>query len=122
MSPRGGGRPEGELARAIERAFGGFDELKKRFGASATGIFGSGWAWLVRDADGKLSILETPNAENPLTRGLTPVLTCDVWEHAYYLDRKNDREAYVEAWWNVVDWSFAEKNLGAAAGAVRASG
>ena len=122
MSPRGGGRPQGELARAIESSFGSVDELVKRFGESATGIFGSGWAWLVQDDEGALSILETSNADNPLRRGLVPLLTCDVWEHAYYLDRKNDRAAYVEAWWKVVDWSFAAKNLRSAAAGVARRG
>jgi len=122
MSPRGGGKPQGELARAIERSFGSVDELVARFGESATGIFGSGWAWLVQDDEGALSILETSNADNPLRQGLAPLLTCDVWEHAYYLDRKNDRAAYVEAWWKVVDWSFAAKNLRTAAAGVAQRG
>jgi len=121
MSPEGGGEPTGDLARSLTKAFGSFREFKQRFGASATGIFGSGWAWLVRDEDGSLAILETSNADNPLKHGQQALLTCDVWEHAYYLDRKNDRAAYVEGFWNVVDWSFVAENLGRESTARRGS-
>lgn len=111
MSPNGGGEPTGAIADAINAAFGSFDAFKSQFGAAAAGQFGSGWAWLVRDAEGKLSITSTGNAETPLTEGLTPVLTCDVWEHAYYVDYRNDRGGYVNAWWNLVNWDFANANL-----------
>jgi Fe-Mn family superoxide dismutase len=111
MSPNGGGEPTGAIADAINAAFGSFDDFKAQFGAAAAGQFGSGWAWLVRDAEGKLSITTTGNAETPLTAGLTPILTCDVWEHAYYVDYRNDRGGYVNAWWNLVNWDFANANL-----------
>jgi Fe-Mn family superoxide dismutase len=111
MSPSGGGAPSGAIAAAIDEAFGSFDEFKAQFGAAAAGQFGSGWAWLVKDASGKLSITTTGNAETPLTEGLTPVLTCDVWEHAYYVDYRNDRGGYVKAWWNLVNWDFANANF-----------
>ncbi len=111
MSPNGGGAPTGAIAAAINEAFGSFDNFKTQFGAAAAGQFGSGWAWLVKDAEGKLSITSTGNAETPLTEGLTPVLTCDVWEHAYYVDYRNDRGGYVQAWWNLVNWDFANSNL-----------
>jgi Fe-Mn family superoxide dismutase len=111
MSPSGGGAPSGAIASAIDDAFGSFDEFKAQFGAAAAGQFGSGWAWLVKDASGKLSITTTGNAETPLTEGLTPVLTYDVWEHAYYVDYRNDRGGYVKAWWNLVNWEFANANL-----------
>lgn len=109
----GGGEPSGELAGAIERAFGSFDEFKQRFSGSATGLFGSGWAWLVQTGQGRLEIVETRNADNPLTEGHKPILVCDVWEHAYYLDRKNDRARYVEGFFEVVDWKFVAQNLAA---------
>ncbi|MCB9525542.1 MAG: superoxide dismutase [Myxococcales bacterium] len=112
MSPNGGGEPTGAIADAIEKAFGSFDDFKAKFAAAAGGQFGSGWAWLVKDADGNLSITTTGNAGTPLTEGLTPILTCDVWEHAYYVDFRNDRGGYVKAWWNLVNWEFANKNLG----------
>ncbi len=111
MSPSGGGAPSGDLAQAINAAFGSFDAFQAEFGAAAGGRFGSGWAWLVTDAAGKLSIVTTPNAETPLTDdGVTPLLTCDVWEHAYYVDYRNDRGGYVKAWWNLANWDFAAKN------------
>jgi superoxide dismutase, Fe-Mn family len=109
----GGGEPRGELAGAVERFFGSFEEFKKRFGKSATGIFGSGYAWLVQNEQGGLEIVETRNADNPLTQGQKPILACDVWEHAYYLDRKNDRASYVEGFFEVVDWEFVGDNLAA---------
>ena len=108
MSPSGGGAPTGPIAAKINAAFGSFDAFSK----AAAGQFGSGWAWLVQDADGDLSITTTSNAGNPLTSGHKPVLTCDVWEHAYYVDYRNDRGGYVQAWWNLVNWDFANKNLG----------
>ncbi len=113
LSPQGGGAPSGDIAEAIDTAFGSFDAFKEKFAAAAAGQFGSGWAWLVKDADGGLSITATSNAENPMTSGATPLLTCDVWEHAYYIDYRNQRPAYVEAFWNIVNWEFvAEKYAG----------
>lgn len=111
MSPNGGGEPTGAIADAINTAFGSFEDFKTQFSAAAAGQFGSGWAWLVKDAEGKLSITTTGNAGTPLTEGLTPVLTCDVWEHAYYVDYRNDRGGYVNAWWSLVNWDFANANL-----------
>ena len=111
MSPRGGGAPTGPLAEAINQAFGSFEGLKKEFSDKAAGLFGSGWAWLVRKSDGSLATLQTGNAGNPLTSGDRPLLTCDVWEHAYYIDYRNARAKYVDAWWKVVNWEFAAANL-----------
>jgi len=112
LSPSGGGAPTGALAAAIDRDFGSFDAFKEQFAAAAMGQFGSGWAWLVSDASGKLSVVKTPNADCPLTSGLTPLLTCDVWEHAYYIDFRNARAAYVAAFWKLANWSFASANYG----------
>ncbi|QPC81453.1 superoxide dismutase [Phototrophicus methaneseepsis] len=103
MSPDGGGEPTGELAEAINSAFGSFDAFKEKFAAAAGGQFGSGWGWLVVDG-GKLDIVSTPNQDNPLSDGKTPILGLDVWEHAYYLNYQNRRPAYIDAWWNVVNW------------------
>jgi Fe-Mn family superoxide dismutase len=110
MSPSGGGEPKGAIADAIKQSFGSFDAFKEKFSTSAAGHFGSGWAWLVMDA-GKLAIVDTHDAGNPITEGKKPVLTCDVWEHAYYLDYQNARPDYIKAWWNLVNWDFANKNL-----------
>jgi Fe-Mn family superoxide dismutase len=111
LSPNGGGEPTGALADAINQAFGSFEAFKEKFSAAAAGQFGSGWAWLVKDANGALSIRTTGNAETPLTdASVTSLLTCDVWEHAYYVDFRNDRVAYIKAWWNLVNWSFASQN------------
>ena len=112
MSPNGGGKPTGEIAALIDRDFGSFDEFKTKFSAAASGHFASGWAWLVKGADGKLKVVDTHDAGNPLRDGSgTPLLTCDVWEHAYYIDYRNARAKYVEAWWNVINWEFANENL-----------
>ena len=111
MSPNGGGAPSGAVADAIDKAFGSFEEFKKQFAARAAGNFGSGWTWLVKNADGSVAIENTSNAGCPLTNGQTPLLTCDVWEHAYYIDYRNARPAYVEAWWSLVNWEFANANL-----------
>ena len=111
MKPQGGGAPNGKIADEIKKAFGSFEEFKAKFTASATGNFGSGWTWLVKNAQGNLEIVNTSNAGNPMTNGQKPVLTCDVWEHAYYIDYRNARPAYVEAWWNLVNWDNANKNL-----------
>jgi len=112
LSPEGGGAPTGALAESINKAFGSFDDFKEKFSTMAVTNFGSGWTWLVKNADGALEIANTSNAGNPLRDGQTPVLTCDVWEHAYYIDYRNARPQYVAAYWNLVNWSFAEANLG----------
>lgn len=111
LSPNGGGEPTGELADKINAAFGSFDEFKKEFSQKAITTFGSGWAWLVKDKDGSLKITSTSNAGCPLTEGQTPLLTCDVWEHAYYVDYRNARPQYVEIFWNLVNWDFVASNL-----------
>jgi Fe-Mn family superoxide dismutase len=103
MGPGGGGRPSGELADAVDDAFGGFDDFKKQLTETAGGVFGSGWGWLVADG-GKLRVVARPNQDSPLADGLTPILGVDVWEHAYYLKYQNRRPDYLEAWWRVVDW------------------
>jgi Fe-Mn family superoxide dismutase len=110
MSPDGGGTPSGKLADAINSAFGSFNDFKKKFGEAAGSRFGSGWAWLGVKSDGSLCVCSTPNQDNPLMGGLvdcpcTPILGCDVWEHAYYLNYQNRRPDYVTAFWNVVDWA-----------------
>ena len=110
MKPGGGGEPTGAVLEAINKSFGSFSAFKEKFSAAAAGQFGAGWAWLVKDG-ANLAIVTTSNAGNPLTDGKTPVLTCDVWEHAYYIDYRNARPKYVEAWWNLVNWDFAAKNL-----------
>jgi superoxide dismutase, Fe-Mn family len=111
LSPDGGGEPGGDLARAINSAFGSFAGFKEKFSKLAEGTFGSGWAWLVRDKAGTLAIESTSNAKNPMTDGQTPLLTCDVWEHAYYIDYRNARPEYVKAFWNVVNWQFVASKL-----------
>lgn len=112
LSPRGGSTPQGALASAISQAFGSFDKFKESFTQAAVTLFGSGWAWLVKNQDGTLAVVQTGNAGNPMTEGKTPLLTCDVWEHAYYIDYRNARAKYVEAFWNIVNWEFAQKNFG----------
>ncbi|MFU8895745.1 MAG: superoxide dismutase [Gammaproteobacteria bacterium] len=112
LSPHGGGKPSGALADAIDEAFGSFDEFQKQFSDKAVTLFGSGWAWLVKQPGGKLAIVQTGNAETPLTGADTPLLTCDVWEHAYYIDYRNARPKYLEAFWQLVNWDFVAKNLG----------
>ena len=111
LSPNGGGEPDGKLLDAIEKSFGSFDEFKEQFTKSAVTNFGSGWTWLVKNNDGSLELLNTSNAGTALTSGKTPLLTCDVWEHAYYVDYRNARPQYVEAFWNLVNWDFVEGNL-----------
>jgi len=113
LSPKGGSEPNGVLLNSIEATFGSFAAFKQEFTASATGNFGSGWTWLVKDSDNELSIINTANADNPLQHGLVPLLTCDVWEHAYYIDYRNARPAYIEAFWQLADWSFAAENFAA---------
>ncbi len=104
LTPTKGTAPSAKLAKAIDDAFGSFDEFKKQFGQAAITVFGSGWAWLVKDSEGKLSIVKESNAGNPLTRGLVPLLTFDVWQHAYYIDYQNRRADYVAALWDLVNW------------------
>ncbi|KAI3592547.1 superoxide dismutase [Fe] [Cupriavidus sp. CER94] len=111
MKPNGGGQPTGALADAINARFGSFDKFKEEFTKTAVGTFGSGWAWLVKKTDGSLDLVSTSNAATPLTTDAKPLLTCDVWEHAYYIDYRNARPKYVEAFWNVVNWDFASKNF-----------
>ena len=106
FSPEGGGEPEGDLRKAIDEQFGSFDDFKKAFVQAGVGLFGSGWVWLSRDNDGKLFITQGQNAMNPLREGLTPLLTVDVWEHAYYLDYQNRRADALNALWNIVDWDI----------------
>lgn len=110
LAPDAGGEPTGELAAAIDKAFGSFAEFKEKFSATAVGTFGSGWAWLVKKDDGELEIVSTSNAGTPLTEGKTPLLTCDVWEHAYYVDYRNARPAYVGKFWDLVNWDFVASN------------
>lgn len=111
LSPAGGGAPSGALAEAINEAFGSFEAFKEKFSTSAATNFGSGWTWLVKGADGKLAIVNTSNAGCPITDGVTPILTCDVWEHAYYIDYRNARPKYLEAFWNLVNWDFVASNF-----------
>ena len=112
LSPNGGGAPTGALADAINSAFGSFDEFKAKFATSAATNFGSGWTWLVKNADGSVAIANTSNAGCPLTDGVTPLMTCDVWEHAYYIDYRNARPKYLESFWNLTNWEFASANFG----------
>jgi Fe-Mn family superoxide dismutase len=111
LSPQGGGDPSGALADQIKTTFGSVDAFKEQFSKAGATQFGSGWVWLVKKADGSLAIYSTANAECPLTQGDTPLLTCDVWEHAYYIDYRNARPKYLEAFWNLVNWDFAASNL-----------
>jgi Fe-Mn family superoxide dismutase len=112
LSPNGGGAPTGKVAELIERDFGSVDSFKEKFANAAVTQFGSGWAWLVVNQEGKLEIVQTANAGNPLTDGKKPVLTIDVWEHAYYIDHRNARPKFVEGFWNVVNWAHANAQLG----------
>ncbi len=113
LSPNGGGEPTGALAAAINAAFGSFDGFKEAFTKCAVTTFGSGWAWLVKNADGSLALVSTSNAGCPLTAGQKPLLTCDVWEHAYYIDYRNARPTYLNAFWALVNWEFAASNYAA---------
>ncbi|HEV2611225.1 MAG TPA: Fe-Mn family superoxide dismutase [Noviherbaspirillum sp.] len=111
MTPNGGGAPTGPVADAINAKFGSFDKFKEEFTKSCVTNFGSGWTWLVKKADGSVDIVNTSNAGTPLTTSDKPLLTCDVWEHAYYIDYRNARPKFVEAFWNVVNWDFVGKNF-----------
>jgi superoxide dismutase, Fe-Mn family len=110
MGPNAGGEPKGKLADAIKSTFGGFDQFKEKLQAAGVGRFGSGWAWLVLNKQGKLEITSTPNQDNPIMDGLKPVLGVDVWEHAYYLKYQNRRPDYLKAWWNVVNWAAVSQH------------
>lgn len=111
LQANGGGQPTGALADKITADFGSFDKFQEEFTQAAATRFGSGWAWLVKKPDGKLAICSTANADTPLTAGDTPLLTCDVWEHAYYVDYRNARPKYIETFWKLVNWDFVSKNL-----------
>ena len=111
LSPKDGGEPSGELANLITSQFGSFAQFKENFTKAAVTLFGSGWAWLIKNSDGSLSIEATSNAGTPLKDAKQPLLTCDVWEHAYYIDYRNARAKYVEGFWNLVNWDFVHKNL-----------
>ena len=111
LSPKGGGEPSGDLASAIADTFGSFEQFKEQFTKAAATLFGSGWAWLARKSDGSLSVEATSNAMTPVKEGKKALLTCDVWEHAYYIDYRNARPKYLEAFWNIVNWDAVAKNL-----------
>lgn len=114
MKPGGGGAPTGEIAKKIDEAFGSFDNFKEQFSSMASGHFGSGWVWLCYcQKSQKAVVCQTHDASNPIRESSScyPLLTCDVWEHAYYIDRRNDRASYIKAWWSVVNWDFANENL-----------
>ena len=110
LSPHGGGKPRGDLAAVIDRSFGSLDDFRDEFSDAAFSNFGSGWTWLVKNSDGSIEIVNTDDAGNPLTEGKRPLLTCDVWEHAYYLDHRNSRPSYLEAFWHIVNWEFVSDN------------
>ncbi len=114
FAPKPKAMPEGALAEAIDRDLGGFDAMKEAMSKAGAGQFGSGWAWLVKNKDGKLEVIATPNAANPMTDGQTPLLVIDVWEHAYYIDYRNRRPDYLKQVWNVIDWAVVEKRFGEA--------
>jgi superoxide dismutase, Fe-Mn family len=111
LAPKAGGEPAGVLAEALKKEFGSFAQFKELFSKTAVGTFGSGWAWLVKTKDGKLAVESTSNAGTPLRDGKKVLLTCDVWEHAYYIDYRNNRAGYVEAFWKLVNWKAVERNL-----------
>lgn len=113
LSPNGGENPSGDIEEAIQKDFGSFEEFQNQFSNAAVTLFGSGWAWLVKSSSGKLEIVQTKDAGNPLTEGQKPLLTCDVWEHAYYIDYRNARPKYLEAFWNLVNWDYVNACLNA---------
>lgn len=110
LTPNASDKPTGELAKKIESTFGSFEQFKEQFSKAAVGTFGSGWAWLVQNPDGSLAITSTSNAQTPMTQKQKALLTCDVWEHAYYIDYRNLRPKYVENFWKLVNWEFVAKN------------
>ncbi|MCD4683985.1 MAG: superoxide dismutase [Fe] [Bacteroidales bacterium] len=111
LAPNAGGTPTGTVEDAIVESFGSFNEFKDKFSKAAATLFGSGWAWLVKKSDGKLEIIQESNAGNPIKDGHTPILTCDVWEHAYYLDKQNRRPDYIADFWNLIDWNSVKNRL-----------
>jgi Fe-Mn family superoxide dismutase len=111
MKPKGGGKPTGKLAEAIKKSLGGFEEFRRQFSEAADGLFGSGWAWLSQKPDGSLVVEKTADADVPIKLGRRPLLTCDVWEHAYYIDYRNRRPEYVEKFFDVINWEFVASNL-----------
>ncbi|MFK7873211.1 MAG: superoxide dismutase [Oligoflexales bacterium] len=111
LSPQGGGKPSGKIAEAIDVTFGSFDAFKEKFTEACKTLFGSGWVFLCVNSQGDLQIEKEANADTPLTKGMKPLLTCDVWEHAYYIDYRNARPSYIDAFWSLANWEFAEKNL-----------
>jgi len=111
LMPQAGGQPRGKLAQAIDASFGSFDAFKDKFTQTAVDLFGSGWTWLVQEQGGKLAIVPTSNADTPIARGVQPLLTCDVWEHAYYIDYRNARPDFLKAFWNLANWEFASSKL-----------
>jgi Fe-Mn family superoxide dismutase len=111
LAPNAGGEPKGTVKDAIEVSFGSFADFKDKFSKAAATLFGSGWAWLVKTPDGKLEIVQESNAGNPMRNGLTPILTCDVWEHAYYIDKQNRRPDYIADFWNLVNWDAVKGKL-----------
>ena len=112
LAAPGSTKPSGKLAEAIDKSFGSLDGFKEKFTTSGMGLFGSGWVWLIKNADGSLVIDNKSNAGTPVQEGKTALLTCDVWEHAYYIDYRNARKSYIDAFWNLVNWDFVAKNLG----------
>ena len=112
MSPSGGGDPKGALKMAIERDFGSLAAFREKFSLAAANLFGSGWAWLAKDKEGKLEIMPLSNADTPLKHGKQPIFTLDVWEHAYYIDYRNRRPDFIQKFWDVVDWNFVDKSYG----------
>ncbi len=112
MSPKGGGEPGAELAKELAKHFGSWGEMQQTFNEKAAELFGSGWTWLILNSDGKITIEDRIEEGNPMTDGKKPLLTCDVWEHAYYLDYKNERGKYLDGFWQLVNWEFLERNLG----------
>lgn len=111
LSPNGGGNATGAVLEGINKEWGSFDKFKEEFTKSAVGNFGAGWTWLVKNKDGKLAIVNTSNAQTPITTGAIPLLTVDVWEHAYYIDYRNERPKFINGFWALVNWDFANKNL-----------
>ena len=111
LSPNGGNEPTGQLLEKINAAFGSFDNFKEKFSTTAATTFGSGWAWLVKNVNGELEVISTSNAATPITEGKTALLTCDVWEHAYYIDYRNARPEYIKNFWSLVNWEFVASNL-----------